>query len=698
MLFKLSIRNMKKSFKDYAIYFLTLVLGVAIFYMFNSIDSQQAMLEVSQSTREIIKLMINMLGYISVFVAVVLGLLIVYANNFLINRRKKEFGIYMTLGMGKRQISKIILMETILVGIMSLIVGLIIGVFASQFMSILVAKMFEADMSKFQFVFSKDACIKTCMYFAVMYVAVMFFNTFTVSRYKLINLLNATKKNESIKIKNPVISILVFLFGAGILGYAYWKVTGDVNSLTTADKILAPILMGIVGTISIFWSLSGFVIQVAQKMKSTYLKDTNMFVLRQINNKINTTIISMSVICLMLFMTISILSVSLSLRNTMQRELADMTPVDLNLSKTANLPESYTNSQGKVINYTKEQIEDSKISIEETLKNNGLDMSVLKDVVEIPIYTSNDLTWEDFFGEDYGKVKAQFPLVDYGAAEAIVKISDYNKIAKLYGIEQYELKDDEYIVLCDYDNMAEIRNQVLNEGGHKLTIAGREYKSKYANCKNGYIEMAASHINAGIILVPDNCPLTEDMKEKTVFVANYNVETEEEKEKIEKNFADNNNSILLQNLDNKGIDLDGITKIVIIQSSVGVASIVTFIAIYLGIIFLIASAAILALKQLTESSDNKQRYLVLRKIGCDEKMINKALFSQIAIFFGLPLILAIIHSIFGIQFAMTIMAGLAKSEDLLPSIIATVIIIGIIYGAYFLATYLGSKNIIKEEE
>ena len=698
MLFKLSIRNMKKSFKDYAIYFLTLVLGVAIFYMFNSIDSQQAMLEVSQSTREIIKLMINMLGYISVFVAVVLGLLIVYANNFLINRRKKEFGIYMTLGMGKRQISKIILMETILVGIISLIVGLVIGIFASQFMSVLVAKMFEADMSEFQFVFSKDACIKTCIYFAVMYVAVMFFNTFTISRYKLINLLNATKKNESIKIKKPVISILVFLFGAGILGYAYWKVTGDVNSLTTADKILPPILMGIVGTISIFWSLSGFVIQVAQKMKSTYLKDTNMFVLRQINNKINTTIISMSVICLMLFMTISILSVSLSLRNTMQRELADMTPVDLNLSKTANLPESYTNRQGKVINYTKEQIEDSKISIEETLKNNGLDMSVLKDVVEIPIYTSNDLTWEDFFGEDYEKVKAQFPKLDYGAAEAIVKISDYNKIAKLYGTEQYELKDDEYIVLCDYDNMAEIRNQVLNEGGHKLTIAGKEYKSKYANCKNGYIEMAASHINTGIILVPDNCPLTEDMKEKTVFVANYNVETDEEKEEIEKIFADNNNSILLQNLDNKGIDLDGITKIVIIQSSVGVASIVTFIAIYLGIIFLIASAAILALKQLTESSDNKQRYLVLRKIGCDEKMINKALFSQIAIFFGLPLILAIIHSIFGIQFAMTIMAGLAKSEDLLPSIIATVIIIGIIYGAYFLATYLGSKNIIKEEE
>ena len=371
MLFKLSIKNMKKSFKDYAIYFLTLVLGVAIFYMFNSLDSQEAMLQVSNSTRDIIKIMISMLGYVSVFVAVVLGLLIVYANNFLINRRKKEFGIYMTLGMGKRQISKIIILETIFVGIISLIVGLVIGIFASQFMSVLVAKMFEADMSNFQFVFSKTACIKTCVYFAVMYIAVMFFNTMTVSRYKLINLLNATKKNEKVKIKNPIISIIVFIGASCLLGYAYWKVTGDVHSLTTADKLLPPILMGITGTILVFWSLSGFILRVVQSIKNIYLKGTNMFVLRQINSKINTTVISMSVICLMLFMTISILSSSLSLRNTMQRELVEMTPVDINLYKTANLSEKYLQygTYGKEIISTPEARKDSKIPITETLKN-----------------------------------------------------------------------------------------------------------------------------------------------------------------------------------------------------------------------------------------------------------------------------------------------------------------------------------------
>lgn len=696
MLFKLSFKNMQKSIKDYAIYFLTLVLGVAIFYMFNSLDSQQAMLQVSQSQKEIIKLMISMLGMISVFVAIILGLLIVYANNFLINRRKKEFGIYMTLGMGKRQISKIILLETIFVGIISLAVGLIIGIFASQFMSIIVAKMFEANMNEYKFVFSKDACIKTCIYFGVMYIAVMFFNTMTVSRYKLINLLNAVKKNEEIKMRNPIISILVFFISASILGYAYWKVTADIRSMDKAFKLLPPILMGIGGTLGIFWSLSGFILRIVQIMKNIYLKGTNMFVLRQINNKINTTVISMSVICLMLFMTITILSSSLALRNTLERGLVEMTPVDINLYKTANLPESYINRFGNKVTYSKEQQEDSRITVQETLVNNGLDMKVLKDMIEIPIYATNELTLEKFFGSEIENIKRLYAMMNYSTPEEIVKISDYNKIAKLYGIEQYELNDDEYIVICNFDNIASVRNQVLSIGENIFTIAGKQYKSKYNECKNGFIEISTSHTNTGIILVPDNCALTEESKEKSFLVANYNAKTDKEIEKAEEIFS-SDNSELLKRLSDKGLNITGISKISIMEASVGLATIVTFIAIYLGIIFLIASAAILALKQLTESSDNKQRYEILRKIGCDEKMINKALFRQIGIFFGIPLILAIIHSIFGIQFVLEMLSGLAEKKDLLPSIIATVIVMGIIYGAYFLATYFGSKNIIKEE-
>ena len=695
MLFKLSARNMQKSFKDYAIYFITLVLGVALFYMFNSLDSQEAMLQVSSSTKEMIKLMINMLGMVSIFIAVILGLLIVYANNFLINRRKKEFGIYMTLGMGKRQISKILLLETIFVGIISLAIGLILGIFASQFMSILVAKLFQADMSEFEFVFSQNACIKTCIYFAVMFLAVMFFNTFTISRYKLISLLTASKKNEQVKMKKPIICIIVFIIATIGLSYAYWTVTKGVFKMKNIDEttkaIGKSVLIGIAGTVLIFWSFSGLILKLLQTKKSTYLKGTNMFVLRQLHNKVNTTVISMSVICLMLFMTITALSSSIALKNSMQADIEKMTPVDLNLYKSANL--KVNDNKNK---YSQELQYDSTQSILYTLTQNSFDIKLLKDIIEIPIYDVEEFTWEKTLGEATEQIKKQSPMMKLDTSENIIKISDYNKIAKLYGNEQYSLEDDEYIIICNYGGIASIRNFGLKTKPI-ISLKGKEYKPKYSECKDGFIQISTSHTNVGIVLVPDSCNLSKDEQQLWFLAANYNAKTDEEKVNIGKVFSEDD-SELMKELTNQNNTLNVETKIKLVESSVGLSTIIVFIAIYLGIIFLIASCAILALKQLTESSDNKQRYIILRKIGCDEKMINQALFRQIGIFFILPLVLAVIHSIFGIQFAMSIFDTLASREQLLPSVIATVIVMGVIYGCYFLATYVGSKNIIKEEE
>ena len=695
MLFKLSLKNMKKSFKDYAIYFITIVLGVAVFYMFNSLDSQEAMLKVSSSTKEIIKLMINMLGMVSVFIAIILGLLIVYANNFLINRRKKEFGIYMTLGMSKRQISKILLIETIFVGIISLLIGLVIGIFVSQLMSILVAKLFQADMTKFEFVFSKNACIKTCLYFAIMYLAVLIFNAFTISKYKLINLLTASKKNEKIKIKNPILCVVVFIISSIGLGYAYWIVTKKVFTLSsineTTKAIVLAIILGIITTILIFWSISGFILKIVESKKSIYLKGTNMFVLRQIHNKINTTVISISIICLMLFMTITALSSSLALKNSMQKDIENLTPVDINLYKTANLDNSKES-----ITYSEEIKEDSKKPISYTLKENGFDMDLLKDVIELPIYELSDLTWEKTLESVAIDIKKEFPMMNLATPEMIVKLSDYNKIAKLYGNKEYTLNDDDYIIIANYESIAEMRNKGL-QANAQININGSEYKPKYQKCEDSFIEISTSKTNVGIIIVPDSANLNIENQKLWLLVANYNAKNKEGKDKIENIFSDNE-SALNQKLHETKNSLNSDTKIHLFESSIGLSTIVVFIAIYLGIIFLIVSCAILALKQLTESSDNIERYVILRKIGCDEKMINKSLFEQIAIFFMLPLILAIIHSIFGIQFALSIFNTLASKDQLLPSIILTIIVMSSIYGCYFLATYIGCKNIIKEAE
>ena len=689
MLFKMSVKNIRKSIKDYTIYFLTLILGVAIFYMFNSLDSQEAMLVVNSSTRQIVKLMVGMINYVSVFVAVILGFLIVYANNFLIKRRKREFGLYMTLGMGKRQISGILLGETFLIGLISLVVGLVIGVFGSQLMSILVAKLFQADMSEYQFVFSEAACWKTCAYFGVMYAASMVLNIVIISRYKLIDLISAEKKNEKVRMKNPVICVLVFLAAAVTLGTAYYMVTGGLTQLDLMNQLVIPILMGIVSTFLIFWSVSGLALKVVQMRKGLYLKDSNIFVLRQIHNWINTTVVSMTIICLLLFMTITVLSTALSLNRVLTQDLEEMTPVDLNLYKTANLPDNG--------DYTQLQIEDSQKLISDTLKENGLDMKVLKDVTEVATYTSTEWTWETSLQSVIESAKENYPMLMYDTAEEIIKLSDYNKIARLYGNREYELAEDEYLVLCDFDNMKNLRDMALKNGS-EVAIGGKVYHSRYPECQEGYLVISTSHTNTGLMVVPDSCPLSEDMKERYYLMADYNADTKEEKYQTEAmftNYGDGDHE-LMENLEEKQIRLDGVSKISIIESSKGLSTIISFIAIYLGIIFLIASSAILALKELTENSDNRHRYTILRKIGMDEKMIHQTLFRQIGIFFMAPLVLAVVHSIFGIQFALKIVAVQVETREMLPSVIATAVFLILVYGGYFLATYMESKNIIRE--
>lgn len=682
MLFKISLKNIRKSLKDYTVYFFTLILGVAIFYVFNAIDSQSVMLDVRANVMDIIKLMNDMLSGVSVFVSCILGFLIIYASRFLIKRRNKEFGIYLTLGMSKRKISAILFFETLLIGIVSLVAGLVIGTILSQFMSVIVANMFDADMTKFKFIFSMKACVKTLIYFAIMYVLVMIFNTFSISRCKLIDLLNAGKKTEKVTMKNPVVCTIVFVIGVGILSYAYWMVTRGVKSINIINKIGIPIALGCVATFLIFWSVSGFMIRIFTSIKSVYYKGVNSFVLRQFCSKINTTVFSTTVICIMLFITISVLSAALSMKDSLSKDLDSMCPVDVQLAKYSYdaMSEAYATSQD-MNEKDREMLEDSKLSIIETLNNSGFDaQKYFKDVAEYNVYNTG-LTVKDTLGDVYTD--------DYHfIAEAIMPvmtISDYNSVARLYGNSTYELNDDEYIIVADYKNM--IRNQALKKG-IILSVNGKEYKPRYDECKDGFVQIGVQNMNDGILVVPDNAVKPQQVRSMGLS-ADYRADTKEERYSIETQL-DN----LMKNISFQTSFISWNSRIELAESSVGLGALVTFIALYLGIIFLISSAAILALRELSDSADNKERYGMLRKLGVDERMIDMALFKQIGIFFAFPLILALIHSVFGIKFINIILATMGMSS-MAASIGLTLAFVAVIYGGYFLITYLCSRSIIR---
>ena len=688
MLCKLSLKNIKKSIKDYAIYFFTLILGVAIFYVFNALESQTVLMDVSSSTKEIIKLMMTMLSSVSIFVSFILGFLIIYASRFLMKRRNKEFGVYLTLGMSKRKISMILFFETLFIGFLSLIVGLGLGVILSQFMSLFVANMFEADLTKFAFVFSSSACTKTIIYFSIMYLIVMIFNTFSISKCKLIDLLQGAKKSETIKLKNPILCILIFIISCIILGRAYYIVAFDTLSLQYAKDIIKPILMGVVSTFFIFWSFSGLILRITQSSKKFYYKGLNSFTLRQFSSKINTTVFSTTIICLMLFVTICLLSSCLTIKNSMNANIKELTPVDVMFTTTMNMDKYYDNFRS--YGWNDNQIKNSHYTTKEMFSLFDFDITkYLRDYIEVNTYATPDLTMNHTLGSKLNQIRTSFPFLQYDTMESIMKISDYNKVARFYGNEEYSLNSNEYMIVADFKSMVEVRNIAL-KNNEAINLFGNTLKPKYDSCQDGFVEMSSNHINTGIIIVPDNV-IDEDYLIQNHLIGNYL--TSDKNEIIE---IENNINALDKNSKSKEFLLpSGTTKLAIKEATVGLTAMATFIGLYLGIIFLISSAAILGLKELSESSDNKERFRMLRKIGTDEKMINKALFRQIGIFFMLPLILALIHSVFGIKFAMVILEVFGD-EQLLLSIIMTSVFIVFIYGGYFLITYYCSKNIIKE--
>ncbi len=665
MLFKLSLSNLRKSIRDYAVYFFTLVIGVAVFYVFNSIESQTAFLEISKSTKEILQLLISMLSGISVFVAIILGLLIVYAGRFMMKRRNKEFALYLVLGMGKGKISAIIFIETFFIGIISLGVGIVAGIIISQFMSTFAANLFEANMSQYHFTISGEAILKTIICFGIMYIAEMLFNGIMISKCKLINLMQSGKKSEKMKLKNPVLCVIIFIISCIALAFAYYRVCFNIYE----SDILIMISIGAVSTFFIFWSVSGMLLRVIMSVKKAYYKGLNSFTFRQLSSKINTMVMSMTVICLMLFVTICALSSAFSMRNSLNKNINEYCPADFQMT--------YVDSEGYF-----SKLKEKDPAFEDNFS----------DYTEITKYEEENVTLQTFLGDTLDEVMKEYPYLDVSGEIPIYKESEYNSLMKLYGLKQLTLDKNEYIMVSNYSGVEEMYSNVLKDG-RILIVNGYKLKPRYNNCNDGFVELFVQPMNDGLIVVSDDI-VNESAQFSKCITGNYKAVSKAEKSKIDDKLTSEIKDINSK-LKSNEIGIDYNTKLDISESAAGLGGVVIFIGLYLGLIFLISSGVILALRSLSDAVDSIHRYAMLRKIGVDEKDISKSLFRQTALFFIIPLILAAFHSVFGMKFAMNYVLKFFGTDGMVKSIASSGIIILLIYGGYFLITYLCSKSIIK---
>lgn len=652
---KIALKNIKRSFKDYSIYFLTLVFGVAIFYTFNSIESQTVMMNLSKAEESAFSMVSMVMSIASVFISFILGFLIIYASSYLIKRRKKEFAIYMTLGMEKGTLSKILFIETLAIGIISLVIGIVIGIMLSQGLSIFTAHLFQVDIVEFKFIFSKEASLKTLTCFIIIYLIVLLFNSNVIRKVKLIDLLNASKKNESIKVRNLWVSVIIFILSIALLGTAYYLVL-KYGVAIIESTIFIIVAMGALGTFLFFFSLSGFLLKIAQSNKGRYFKNLNMFILRQINSKINTTFISMTFICLMLFVSICTLSGGLGINKALNEEIDDLSQFDV----------SFWSYEG--------------IDIKEALLNNGIDLNnSINDSVQYKLY-DNEFTYSDFLSKEALDNSKNYYPIFVNANIPVIKVSEFNSIMEMLGRDQIELKGNEYIVYNDIQDMEKYLQDSIEENT-EIVVNGK----KLLPAPNDVIEVTTYNQmiknNLCTFIVSDD--VLDGVNPYNSYL-NIRYDNEQDRVYIESKLND------IKNIK----DVNYITKEDLIANSAGIATMISYLAIYMGIVFLITSAAVLALQQLSEAADNVERYKLLRKIGTDEEMINKSILSQIGIYFMIPLSLAIVHSIVGLKISSDIVS-IVGNGAIMNYIIVTIIIILIVYGGYFMATYVGTKRMLK---
>ncbi|HDR7892416.1 TPA: ABC transporter permease [Bacillus toyonensis] len=656
---KIAIGNVKKSFKDYAIYFLTLTLAVCIFYSFNSIESQKALMEINASDRKYVPTVMNAISNVSVFVSVILGGLILYANNFLIKKRKKELGIYMTLGMGRRNISRILVTETFLVGVISLVSGLIIGIGVSQGLSTFALKLFNLPINKYKFAISTGAIGKSVLYFGIMFLLVMLFNVYVVSKYKIIDLLTAGRKNEDVKFRNPLIYVITFIMCVASLGYAYMTVL-KIGLNYNNPMFMVSIILGILGTLLFFFSLSGFILYVVKKNKKIYFKGLNIFIIKQINSKVNTNFISMSVICLMLFLTMVALSTGISFNRMMDATTKEVTPFDASIT-LENKDESYT--------------------IEDVLNKANFKISNNEKYVSYNVYPTEmevgDLVPE--VRKDYKKSGMDF-----------IKVSDYNKILNLKGEKEITLNNNEVLFLSNDKQLLNSINERL-KNSNKVNIKEKEYLVKYAKIIQESLYTSDTQPYFFKIVINDDF-LSDYKIIESVLNVNYLDGNREEYNKkydnVARSFHDENGPKLNINR------IAGKSKDEVCAEIKGMKTIVLFIGIYIGIVFLITSMAVLALQQLSEASDSIDRYKSLKRIGSNGTMIDKAIFIQTFVYFSLPVFLALIHSAVGIYVVNDFINAFQQVDITLPALMTGLVFL-VVYVIYFYTTYVGYKNIVK---
>lgn len=731
MLCKLAWGNVRRAGRDYLVYLLTLTLGVTVFYAFNTISMQVDIAGIDEEG--LAQVMGSMLGDLTYFLAGVMAFLMVYANNFVMKRRKKEFGLYQVLGMGRGRVATIMALETVIVSVGAFVAGIMLGVGLSQLMTFFTASLFKTQIANFHFFFSVHAFNLTLACMLVMFVLTLLLNLRAVRRTKLIELMGAERRNETIKTRNPWIAIAIFAVGVVLVGVAYYRLLRDGFPLTATEGKLQEAMnqfgittaMVTVGTFALFWGLSGMLIKLLQSLRSVYWRGLNMFTVRQLSAKVNTVCFSMGVIAMILFLAITSVTCGMSIASVMNENLERYNPADMSQTYVYYTPDT--------LDYYKEYVNpseadrmvlaDSTVDLysawhgdpwhgdrkdksadnnDETGKKVNI-ADVAGEHVQIDSYLSYPLGGSNpsvIPSEMCKTMGEKLPKAFEGSNAdmtglSVTPASQYNKLRQMMGEEPVSIGRDQYLLTCDMGGeLVDLYTKYM-AGGHALTLGGHTLKpaTDKSDEDTAAIANSAMGSNGGTVVVADELLSQLNLQPySSSLLVNYKqgMDTTEADESIKYTVLDN----LLVDGKEPGSWGIFITRSEMYAQVAQMNGLISYLAIYIGFVLVVACAAILSIQQLSNVADGSRSYRVLAQIGCDDRQIRHSVMAQQAVFFLFPLAVGLAHSFVALKVIIELVS-IFGNMSIGGTVGLTCAIFLAAYGGYFLVTYLMSAGMVQ---
>lgn len=676
---KLAWGNLRRALKDFTVYFVTLMLSVSLFYSFNTLTNQAFFVGLSSSTSHLVLRMAELITGLSIFLMIVIGILIVYANVFFMRRRVREFATYLLLGMKKSSLTFVILIENFIVGICALIVGLLVGVVVSQFSSLAVLKLFNSPVERFHFLLVPQAMIFTACMFGVVFVLSTLCATFVISRTRLSVLFRSSFASDRFKIKNPWITLVLFVVSVLLIAQAYRMFSYEVLTANGGGTFLCCTALVVLGTALFFYSVSTAFTQIARAIKPLYYRGLNLYVVRQFASRINSSWISMTMICATIFIALCTLSIGFTAVASVRSQETLMCPTDF--IADFHCKDGYQSVQtDKLVSLMAEEIPSWNTTVRSTTQLTSYTLGETDNV-----YTIANLI------SDCGLSKEK--ALDGVPADAVdmpvyfVGVSEYNKFRALAGLQPIELSDNE-VRFASYPSLADQTDDLA--ASEKTVTLGNTYHNVRIKQKLKISDLAGLPSNPCSLIVPDAWVRTMKPQQTRLF-AQFYTSSKEINEQFSQELAHGNKhkeGILGQNNAYHLRAMNTVLRYELLEGALSIRVMGTFVAVYTGIILLITSAAILSIQQLSELAYMRKSYTKLLQLGATSTCCSGTIFTQLGIWFMLPCALAISHA-FCIMKEMDALYRLMGTDaEAKQWLFITAGIVLAIYALYFIMTFV----------